>query len=621
MRPADDLRESLAGPVSRWRWLGVVFLVALVWRVIYLLQIRSAPFFAFHIGDAAAYDAWAREIAAGNWWGQHVFYQSPLYPYALAVVYRLLGGSRTVVVIVQSLLSATACVLIGEAGWRAFSKSAGILAGLLLAVYPPAIFFDGLIQKSSLDLFLASALIWLTLQLASRPCSRWSLLTGIVAGLLALNRENALAPAAVIALWICWPGATRRGRRLSLELTYVAGLALVLLPVAARNEIVGGEFHLTTSQFGPNFFIGNHDGANGSYVPLRPGHGDARFERIDATRLAEQARGRPLSPGEVSDYWAGQALDFIRSQPAAWLRLMARKSGLFWSNLELTDTEDIYTYAAYSWTLRFPGRWLTFGVLAPLAVVGLILSWKQHPGVPLLAAMIAAYFGSVVLFYVVARYRFPVVPCLALLAARGVTGLPALFRTASLRRIVVVLGSAAAMALVCFCPRTTKGRLQAATWVNFGAEFADRGERSEALQAFQRAVAFSPGFAEAHYNLGTAYISYGRLREATQCFARAQHLEPGFVDANLNLGNVWLDRGDPEQAIAWFQRTLQLDPREARAWNGLGMAYLRLGDAEKAIPQFERALTLDPQFELARGGLEAARGMLPGAESGGGGRR
>jgi hypothetical protein len=68
---------------------------------------------------------------------------------------------------------------------------------------------------------------------------------------------------------------------------------------------------------GPNFYIGNHAGATGGYEALVLGHGNAADEREDATRLAQQASGRRLSPKEVSAFWTTQALNYIRSQPRA----------------------------------------------------------------------------------------------------------------------------------------------------------------------------------------------------------------------------------------------------------------------------------------------------------------
>src|SRR5439155_24355964 len=131
------------------------------------------------------------------------------------------------------------------------------------------------------------------------------------------------------------------------------GVAVVLLPVALRNASVpNGGFFVTTSQFGPNFYIGNHRGADGSYSPLRFGRGAPEYERQDATELAEHAMGRRLSPADVSTYWTGRAFDFIAGQPGAWLKLMARNVALVWNAAEAVDTESQSTHAEASVVLR-----------------------------------------------------------------------------------------------------------------------------------------------------------------------------------------------------------------------------------------------------------------------------
>src|SRR5262249_49718170 len=85
------------------------------------------------------------------------------------------------------------------------------------------------------------------------------------------------------------------------------GVGIVVLPVAIRNSIVGGGFYITTSQFGPNFYIGNNARSDGTYQSLRFGRGAPEYERQDATEIAQRATGRTLTPAEVSSYWTDQA--------------------------------------------------------------------------------------------------------------------------------------------------------------------------------------------------------------------------------------------------------------------------------------------------------------------------
>jgi hypothetical protein len=133
---------------------------------------------------------------------------------------------------------------------------------------------------------------------------------------------------------------TTNDQRLRRAAVFLAGLALVLVPVAARNSIVGGGFYITTSQFGPNLYIGNNPAADGTYQSLRYGRGAPEYERQDATELAEHALGKTLTPSEVSSYWTDKALEFITSHPAAWLRLTSRKVALLWNATEMLDTES-----------------------------------------------------------------------------------------------------------------------------------------------------------------------------------------------------------------------------------------------------------------------------------------
>ena len=62
----------------------------------------------------------------------------------------------------------------------------------------------------------------------------------------------------------------------------------------------------------------------------------------------------------------------------AWLGLMGRKIVLLLNATEIIDTEDQYTYAKWSPAVRLSGAVLHFGVLAPLAFVGLLVSWNRR---------------------------------------------------------------------------------------------------------------------------------------------------------------------------------------------------------------------------------------------------
>ena len=138
-----------------------IFVFALVIRALHIWQLNAEPFLSLLLGDAQSYDAWAQQIASGNWLGKEVFYQAPLYPYFLGSVYTIFSKDIVIVRVCQAVLGALSCVFLTDSCRRFFSKKAGIIAGLILAAYAPAIFFDGIIGKSALDLFFLCLMLWL----------------------------------------------------------------------------------------------------------------------------------------------------------------------------------------------------------------------------------------------------------------------------------------------------------------------------------------------------------------------------------------------------------------------------------------------------------------------------
>lgn len=535
--------------------LLIVFLSALLLRLAYLWELRDADVSYILVGDAYLYDRWAREIARGHWLGDTVFYQAPLYPYVLAALYWLLPPSLVpsvvVVRLVQALLGATTCVLLALAGRAFFSPAVGLIAGGILAAYAPAVFFGGLIQKAVLDLLLAAALLWLLGRLVLDPRAGRLLAAGLTLGLLCLTRENALVLVPVIGVWLLVAcGGLPARRRLGYVGLFLAGMGLVLGPVALRNRVVGGEWFLTTAQLGPNLFIGNNSRANGLYAPLRWGRGDPRLERQDATELAEGVLGRRLTAGEVSRYWTGRTLADIRAEPGRWLRLLGWKLALTWNGDEIIDSEDPAVYADSSVLLRGLGWLVHFGTVAPLAAVGLWATRARWRRLWLLYAMLAAVTASVVLFYVFARYRYLLVPVVVLFAAAGIRGVVEAWQGRRGQELAVAAGTFLAGALCVNLPLVRDTTARAVMYRNMGATLAREGLPEEALRYFEKAVAANPAYVEGQLSLARVLAGLGRREDAITQYRRVLRLRPGLPEAESGLRALLGETPPPRSGTA-----------------------------------------------------------------------
>ncbi|MCH7812708.1 MAG: tetratricopeptide repeat protein [Planctomycetes bacterium] len=551
-------------------WLGLIVLAAAGLRLLYLLQIRSIPFFDELVSDAARYDEWARAIASGDWLGSTTFYQAPAYPYFLALVKVALGDSGLVIRLAQIGLGALSCGLIGLAGWAFVSRRAGLWAAGLLACYAPALFFDGLVQKTALGQFLWCSCLALMGWITVRPGLGKSLALGAVLGLFCLARENALALIPVALIWVYLrprrDGARRgRGRRLGRSAALVAGLALVLLPVAFRNLHVGGEFVLTTAQMGPNFYIGNNPEATGRYRPLIQGHETPQFEQADASRLAEQALGRSLTPAEVSQFWMDRAWHYIRSQPADWLALTARKWLFVWNAYEVPDTESYELYRHWSWLLAVLGALGHFGLLVPVAAAGVVLAWPLRRRLLGLYVMVLVMALSVAVFYVFGRYRYPIVPVAMILAGAALERAVALARRRAWRALLVPAAVGGLAAVVVNWPIHPEGQLNALAWGNLGSALARQDNLDGAVICFERAVTGAPESAEMHYNLGLAFLVGGQTDRAVDEFQAALRLAPTLVEVDYQLA-VALERlGRRDEAVAHYRLAIERRPDDTDA--------------------------------------------------------
>jgi tetratricopeptide (TPR) repeat protein len=602
-----------SGPQDLRTMPAFIFFVALAVRLVHIWQLRGTPFFDTLLGDANGYDKWAQRLAAGDWIGSDVFYQAPLYPYFLGVVYAIFGRDLLIVRVIQAAIGSASCVLLGLAAARLFSTRVGLVAGLALALWAPAIFFDSLLQKSVLDMFLICLSLWLiSEQIVTRGRGsfppnghdrkhlakasdttnggRWAekipgpFFLGVAMAGLALTRENGLLLIAVVAIWL-WIGSKRQ------VASFVVGLSLVFAPVVARNYSVDGGFYLTTSQFGSNFYIGNNPNADGTYASIRFGRGAPEFERLDAKEVAEESAGRTLAPSEVSSFWTGRALGYITSQPWSWLKLTGRKILLLFNRSEMLDTEAQESYEEFSIVLRVLSWVMHFGLLVPVAIAGVIVTWPERRRLWIVHALALTYAVSVVMFFVFARYRYPLVPFLIVFGAALVQ--PPLKRSLSRRQGWFAAIAIAGVVIFANWPVLSPTLMMAITENNLGTAFLEKGQYDQAIAHHERSIALRPDYAPGYNNLGAALRAAGRLDDAIARYTQALDLKPDFASASYNLANAQLEQGKAGDSVESFRRSLESNPKSVEAHNNLGTALANRGDAAAAIAEFRAALAID----------------------------
>ena len=399
---------------------------------------------------------------------------------------------------------------------------------------------------------------------------------GFSLALLVLVRENTLlwTPLPLFWLWLhrwrvsknCDSSQGRPTVRLRglASCAYVAGLALILLPVAARNASLGGEWSPTTFQAGPNFYIGNNRAANGVYVPLVPGHETPLHERSDAVRLAEQETGHEMSARQVSQFWFRKAADEIKADPSRWLQLLGIKCLMVVNYFEVPDVESLTVYRDASVVLLMFDRFWHFGTLSVLATIGFVVTRSQWRAHWLWYVLIVSLVVATVGFFILGRYRFPLVPLLIPFASIGVVGCWSRLRERRFSELAMPMVFAVVIGIVCHLPIHDTRTLNASSIANVGAAAAARGDLELGIKLFRRALQESPEMPEAHVNLGRALLMQGDLGAAISEFRVALTIEPKLVDVDYFLATALERAGDFEAALFHYQRAFAIDPNNTR---------------------------------------------------------
>jgi tetratricopeptide (TPR) repeat protein len=258
-------------------------------------------------------------------------------------------------------------------------------------------------------------------------------------------------------------------------------------------------------------------------------------------------------------------IQYAASDPAGFLLLQAKKLRLLLGGNEIYRNQAIYPerssspiLAALLW--KIPGLAFPFGILLPIAAVGLVIGGRRAP---LLAGSVAIYALSIVAFFIAARYRVPLVPLLLVFAAEGGRWL---WKEATApQRLFAIVGMAAAFAIANLGQGRMESRMNADAEYSVGVRLALAGHPIEARDRFRRALELKPGYAEAWSNLGVIEARGGNTEAAGRAFLRAVELAPDETAALANLAIFYEKQNRLEEAARLYDRILTIDPGDSVA--------------------------------------------------------
>lgn len=571
---------------------GAVFLVAFAVRIAVAMGLSDLPLARMPELDSSQYLAWAGWIADGNHaWPQPTI-QGPAYPYFLAALMKLTGGSLVAVAVWQGALGALSCVITAALASRWFGRRAGLAAGLLQAVQGPLAFVETSLYCEGLVIFfmLLSMYVFTT----RRATASGVAAAGVVLGAAAIVRATALVlfPVYVGILAVEATSWRLRWRRFA---ALAAGTACLVVFVAARNASdPSGSFQLQGFA-GLNFYIGNSPAGSGT-ATVRLGAG---WDNL----WGEASRAGLISPASQDRYYVRKTFGEIAGDPWGFVRVLGSKA--LWSVQadEIRDSLSLHFFAEAVPLLRWlPG----FGWLLSLAAAGALVLLQRRHAPPELVWWTVAAWANVVLLVVGLRYRLPLVPPVAILGGLGAIALVDAARAlvsstsrapGSVRpwRVLLQLGGVVvAAAIASHLWRHAPSHALSEEWAMTGSALNSARRLSEAEGAYRRAIALDDRSALAWKGLGVVLYNANRLEEAREAHRRALAIDPQFADAHLRLAFVEGRLGRLHEALDHVRRAAAILPHDVPIRRSLGQHLFATGDYRAAIRELEWVLARTP---------------------------
>jgi Flp pilus assembly protein TadD len=149
-----------------------------------------------------------------------------------------------------------------------------------------------------------------------------------------------------------------------------------------------------------------------------------------------------------------------------------------------------------------------------------------------------------------------------------------------------------------------------------GLKLDAAGDSVGSAEAFRRAVAFDPAYAEAHTDLGVEYINLGLLDEAVAEFRSATALDPATSVHHANLGLALIGLGRFREAETEARTAVTLDQVNTKARYLLGYVLAHRPETQAAAEEHLKYAAREfPEAHSALAALYRATGREALAEA------
>ncbi|MBT5632151.1 MAG: tetratricopeptide repeat protein [Nitrospina sp.] len=500
----------------------MIFAIAVFTRLYYLSDFKFNPFFQYVYGYTDSYDYYigAKNFAAGDMLAKSPSNRfSPLYTYFIGLFIKTTGKDLIAFWFFQFAMGALTVSLVFMIALELFNHRAAIFAAILYNFYGPALMYEGVLLRASLLTFLGTLSLYLLIQVLKKPGNLLILATGISISLFIQCRPNVALIFLLLPLLYLSP-FDQKTQKLFLK---IGGVALVLFfPLLYRSWLVHERFVLFDASGPAALLIGNH--------PDYPG--------IGLSKEHEYPGALGMNYGEMLSI----LLNRLGEQPIEMLGLYVRKLYYLFSSLEPYNNYDFLLFKQFSPLFNTPLS--NFSLISSLALTGIIFRTGQRENIKLLYGFIGGISAAIILFYVLTRFRIPMVPYYAICAGYTVDSFMYRLKQSQWIKSVQMLVFGSFLLLLFNIPEFTRGIKQPyhdEINIQIGLNLVSNKRYSQAIEPLNNLLKNNPENIPALSAKALALGKIGERRRATYIYEKLVELEPENAKTHFNLATLYAE--------------------------------------------------------------------------------
>lgn len=478
----------------------------------------------------------------------------------LALCFALVGGVRLPhALALQAIISGLAVLPIAATARSLFvSRRAGLVAGLVTAIYLPFALSAGQLMSEAAAILTIALTAWTLERWRATDNRRWLFASGMALAAFTLTRAVGLYAQAIVAGWVWWRAqpSVRRLRILPPGVLRSAALFLlafwiVLAPWSIRNALIYEQPVLVDTNAGFSFWSGTDDPAD---------------------RVALQVEWNERFPDSASrqSAYMERALANIRRDSLAWIGAMPSKVVTLWQpRIRTLISNGLYTLvpAQLSAPLTLLGD-LQYVALALTTIASLAFVRRPQPHwFLILWPLYGSALSAVSLGH--PRLRIPFEVSLIVLGAYPLAHPRRVWRAATRSPRRWQIGAITAMlgfGLLIYSS-VYLGFLRSQTQLLAASVWSARGDRQNAIRATEAAVQAQPGSALPLMALAERQLAAGDPAGITT-WEQVREIDDQIVSAHAALLREALRREDQNAILANVEaiRTIRREDNRLFAW-------------------------------------------------------